>query len=69
MATPGEAVVVRLPERFDMQEAGCETRPELLVWCVEPSAGIEPATLSLPFELLHTCNRERRGQKDSSIRG
>jgi hypothetical protein len=32
MATPGEAVVVRLPERFDMQEAGCETRPELLVW-------------------------------------
>ena len=33
MATPGEAVVVRLPERFDMQEAGCETRPELLVWC------------------------------------
>jgi hypothetical protein len=36
MATPGEAVVVRLPERFDMQEAGCETRPELLVWCGAP---------------------------------
>ena len=32
MATPGEAVVARLPKRFDMQEAGCETRPELLVW-------------------------------------
>ena len=36
MAAPGEAVVVRLPERFDMQEAGCETRPELLVWCGAP---------------------------------
>jgi hypothetical protein len=26
------------------------------------------ATPSLPFVLPHTCNRERRGQRDSSVR-
>jgi hypothetical protein len=30
-----------------MRQAGCWTRPELLVWCGAP-AGIEPATPSLP---------------------
>jgi hypothetical protein len=36
---------------------------------VEPPAGIEPATPSLPFVLPRTCSRERRGQVAGSVRG
>ena len=52
---------------------GCDrpgAGPGLSCWfVVEPPAGIEPATPSLPFVLPRTCNRGRPGQAVRSVRG
>jgi hypothetical protein len=36
---------------------------------VEPPAGIEPATPSLPFVLPGTCSKASAGQRTVSVRG
>src|SRR5262245_56094276 len=48
---------------------GNGTATSLVRACVEPSAGIEPATPSLPFVWPRTCNKAPAGQWTVSVRG